>query len=260
MKKADTLSCRPDHDTGKEDNEDRILLKEERFRILVMDKGELWKELEDTEEFIEEEVEAALKEGREGWRKEGKVILWKERAYVPDLDTLREEVLKAHHDQELAGHPGYTKTHELITRNYWWPRLIDDVKRYVKGCEKCQANKPDRLKKTNHLHPNEIPNIPWDIISVDIVGPLPTSMGHNGILVTVDRFSKMARYIPINMEISSRGIAQALWDKVFKDVGIPKKILSDRGPQFVSNFMKELCLRLGIERNPSTAYHPQTDG
>jgi len=47
MKKADILSCRPDHDIGKEDNEDRILLKEKRFRILVMDKGELWKELED---------------------------------------------------------------------------------------------------------------------------------------------------------------------------------------------------------------------
>ena len=62
------------------------------------------------------------------------------------------------------------------------------------------------------------------------------------------------------MKISLRGITQALWDKVFKDIGIPKKILSDRGPQFVSNFMKELCLHLGIERNPSTTYHPQTDG
>ena len=108
-------------------------------------------------------------------------------------------------------------------------------------------NKPDRLKKTNHLHPNEIPNIPWDIISVDIIGPLLTSIGHNSILVTVDRFSKMVRYIPINMEISSQGVAQALWDKVFKNIGIPKKILSDRGPQFVSNFMKELCLCLGIK-------------
>ena len=64
MKKIDTLSCRLDHDTGKEDNKDRILLKEERFRILVMDKGELWKELEDAEEFIEEEMKAALKEGK----------------------------------------------------------------------------------------------------------------------------------------------------------------------------------------------------
>ena len=137
---------------------------------------------------------------------------------------------------------------------------MDDVKQYVKDCEKCQANKPDRLKKTNHLHPNEIPNIPWDIISVDIIGPLPTPIGHNSILVTVDRFSKMVQYIPINMEISSQGVAQALWDKVFKNIGIPKKILSDRGPQFVSNFMKELCLCLGIKRNPSTVYHSQTDG
>ena len=62
------------------------------------------------------------------------------------------------------------------------------------------------------------------------------------------------------MEISSRGVAQKLWEQVFKDVGLPKKVISDRGPQFVSNFMKELCLQLGIEQNPSTAYHPQTNG
>jgi len=84
---------------------------------------------------------------------------------------------------------------------------MDDVKQYVKSCEKYQANKPDRLKKTNHLHLNKIPNISWDIISIDIVGPLPTSMGHNSILVTVDRFSKIAQYIPINMEIFSQGMA-----------------------------------------------------
>ena len=53
---------------------------------------------------------------------------------------------------------------------------------------------------------------------------------------------------------------QKLWKRVFKDVGLPRKVISDRGPQFVSNFMKELCLRLEIERNPSTAYHPQADG
>ena len=50
------------------------------------------------------------------------------------------------------------------------------------------------------------------------------------------------------------------WDRVFKDVGISQKVISDRGPQFVSRFMKELCYQLGVERNPSTAYHPQTNG
>jgi len=70
----------------------------------------------------------------------------------------------------------------------------------------------------------------------------------------------MAQYISINIEISSRGVAQKLWERVFKDVGLPKKVISDRDPQFVSNFMKKLCLQLGIEQNPSIAYYPQTNG
>jgi len=70
----------------------------------------------------------------------------------------------------------------------------------------------------------------------------------------------MARYMPINMNITTHGVAKVSWDRVFKDVRIPQKVISDRGPQFVSRFMKELCSQLGIERNPSTAYHPQTNG
>jgi len=69
----------------------------------------------------------------------------------------------------------------------------------------------------------------------------------------------MARYTPINMNITAQGVAKVSWNQVFKDVGIPQKVISNRGPQFVSRFMKELCSQLGIERNPSTTYHPQTD-
>jgi len=65
--------------------------------------------------------------------------------------------------------------------------------------------------------------------------------------------------MPINMNITAQGVAKMLWDRVFKDVGIPQKVISDWGPQFVSRFIKELCSQLGVERNPLTAYHPQTD-
>ena len=57
----------------------------------------------------------------------------------------------------------------------------------------------------------------------------------------------------------TKGVAKNLWERVFKDTGLPRKVISDRGSQFISNFMKELCNQLGIKRNPSTAYHPQTD-
>jgi len=101
---------------------------------------------------------------------------------------------------------------------------------------------------------------PWETISVDLIGPLPELAEYDGILIIVDRFSKIARYMPINMNITAQGVAKISWDQVFKDVGIPQKVISDQGPQFVSRFMKELCSQLGIERNLSTAYYPQTNG
>jgi len=62
---------------------------------------------------------------------------------VPDSSTLREEIISCYYKSELAGHPGYTKTYELVTRNYWWSQIISDIKSFVAGCEKCQATKPD---------------------------------------------------------------------------------------------------------------------
>ena len=79
-------------------------------------------------------------------------------------------------------------------------------------------------------------------------------------MVIVNRFSKMIRLFLTSTEITSQGIAKIFRDEIFKLHGIPKKVISDRGPQFVSSFMKELYSQLQIEGNPSTAYHPETDG
>lgn len=143
QKKVDALSQRPDYIQGKDNNKNQTLLKKELFRSFIMQEGEFWRKIEEAEEFTEEEVREAVEHHEEGWRREGKMIFWKERVYVPDFTSLREEIITKHHDSELAGHLGYTKTHELITRNYWWPRMLDDIKQYVAGCERCQANKPN---------------------------------------------------------------------------------------------------------------------
>jgi transposase InsO family protein len=159
-----------------------------------------------------------------------------------------------------AGHPGQYKTQELITRNYWWPYIQSDVKKYVSGCETCQRTKAHRRKPENPLHPNEIPPGPWEHISVDLIGELPESQGYNAILVIVDRFSKMIIVIPTNMELTAMGMARMYRDHVWSKHGLPRKIISDRGPQFAAQFMKDLNKLLGITTNLSTAYHPQTDG
>jgi len=149
---------------------------------------------------------------------------------------------------------------ELLKRNYWWLGLKEDVKRYVQGCFKCQQHKVLHQKKAGELHPLEIPQGPWQEISIDIIGPLPMSNGMDAIVVIIDRFTKIIRLKATTTNISSEGIARIYRDDIWKLHGIPRKILSDRGLQFASKFMEEFTRVLGTKRQLSTAYHPQTDG
>ncbi len=74
----------------------------------------------------------------------------------------------------------------------------------------------------------------------DPLHPLPESKGFDMILVVVDRFTKKAYFIPTNTTLTSNGVAMLFRDHIFREHGIPEKVISNRGPQFVSQFMKEL--------------------
>jgi hypothetical protein len=80
------------------------------------------------------------------------------------------------------------------------------------------------------------------------------------INVIVDRKSKQAHFIKTNTELSSEGQAKIFRDNIFKLHRLPEKVISDQGPQYISKFMIDLYHLLGITGNPSTAFHPQTDG
>ena len=99
---------------------------------------------------------------------------------------LKEELIHSHHDILTVGHPGWYKTNELVTRNYWWPGLQHDVNRYVTGCEACQRTKACRSLVKAPLQPHSVPGGPWEVISVDLIGELPESSGYNAICVAVE--------------------------------------------------------------------------
>lgn len=124
----------------------------------------------------------------------------------------------------------------------------------------CQWNKANRQKRSAPLYPNEIPSTPWEIMSMDLIGPLPESQGHDAILVLVDHFSKTMHAVPTSITLTSEGVSQILRDHIFRLYGLPRKIISDRGTNFMSKFIEDLYQKLGIQANRSTAYHPQTDG
>ncbi len=114
--------------------------------------------------------------------------------------------------------------------------------------------------KAAPLNPNIIPEGPWTHISVDMVMGLPNSNRHNTLLMIVDRFSKAIIPVTCNVELSAEGWARILCDHVYACHGMPQVVISDRGPQFISKFMKELYQMLDITPNTSTVFHPQTDG
>ena len=194
------------------------------------------------------------------WREENGFLLCQERLYVPRNKKLREDIIRAHHDTVVAGHPGQKGTRELITRNYFWPQITGDVNRYVAGCEKCQRTKPKRHMPRAPLNPHDTPPHPWHTVTGDMIGELPESAGYNAIAVFVDKFSKQIHIIPSNTSCTAQGMATLFRDHIFKLHGKPRKFISDRGGQYKSMFSDEFYRLTGIEHNPSTAYHPQTDG
>ena len=132
-----------------------------------------------------EVIQALEKEDGITW-KEDRVVYMDGRIYIPNNKKIREEILKENHDLVDVGHPEQQMMLKLLKRNYWWPGLKEDIKRYIQGYFKCQQNKVQHQRKAGKLHPLEIPQGLWQEISIDIIGPLPKSNVMDAIMVIVD--------------------------------------------------------------------------
>ena len=95
---------------------------------------------------------------------------------------------------------------------------------------------------------------------MDLITSLPTSDSFDAIFVIVDRFSKMAHFIPTNTTADAPTLASLFITNIVRIHGIPRSIISDRDPRFVSTFWRELFEQLQTTLRFSTANHPQTDG
>jgi len=271
--KPDFLSRPPGLDKGENDNKNVVLLPEYHFKSLMTQVNDTVTPTEAFPEAIRTRLtriprDKYDKQARRGldtndpdWINHGHGhITYKDRLYIPADLPLRTDIIQQHHDSITAGHPGRYKTQELITRDYWWPRMQGQIRKYIDGCDLCQRKKPHREKPRNPLHPHEIPSRPWQHISIDLITGLPESNGYNAILVIVDRLSKMIILVAIRDTLTSLQTAEIYRDHVWSKHGLPRKVISDRGPQFAAQFMKDLHTLIGVETNLSTAFHPQTDG
>ena len=132
---------------GQKDNKNVIMLAPMTFRaleaIVVHDPPEYLPELKDPLQKLDPSAKQVLEGKDKKWKESDGLIFYDNRIYVPINHKLREWIIRDHHDNPLAGHPGRYKAQELIQQNYWWPQMQKMIHRYVDGCIKCQEDKID---------------------------------------------------------------------------------------------------------------------
>ena len=187
-------------------------------------------------------------------------MLKEEKVYVPKNEELRAKVIQLHHDVLAVGHEGRWKTVELVMRNYWWPGVTRNVRKYVEGCDLCQRIKNRTEELVGKLKLSEVPEKLWLHLIVDFIMKLPAVAEKNAILVVCNWLSKMTHFVATMERTLVEGLARLFWDNMWKLHGLPESVVLDRGPQFVVELTKELNRMLGIKTRLFIVFHPQTDG
>jgi hypothetical protein len=160
----------------------------------------------------------------------------------------------------LVGHFGHDKTFAQLNSLYYWLGMREAVKKFVKRCKICQYAKGKR-HNTGLYQQLPIPERPWVAISMDFMLGLPrTQRGSDSIFVVVERFSKMAHFIPCQKTSDATHVANLFFKEVVRLHGLPRSIISDRDTKFVGHFKRILWKKMGTKLSFSSVHHPKTDG
>ena len=96
---------------------------------------------------------------------------------IPDIliDHQKIHEIIISHAHSILAHLGARKTMYYLKENVWWPSLTADVKAFCESCKLCAISKSNTTALYGLLHALPVPDVPWEIIGIDFVGPLPES-------------------------------------------------------------------------------------
>ena len=189
-------------------------------------------------------------------------ILFRGKAIVvPHIQTIRDQILQEAHNSPLSIHPGSIKMYQDLRDRYWWRGMKRDIAAFVAICDVCQRTKAEHQRPAGLLQPLKIPEWKWDEIGMNFITGLPkTQTGHDSIWVIVDHLTKVAHFIPVKTKYMVPKYAELCIENIVRLHGVPKKIISDRGPQFTAKLWENIQKLLGTKLSFSSAYHSQTSG
>ena len=175
------------------------------------------------------------------------LILRGNRIIIPK--SLREKVINLAH----SGHQGVVKTKQLVREKVWFPGIDKDVEHVIRDCLPCQA-----VTNRNQMEPlrsSDLPKAPWEEVSVDFLGPIPTG---EYLLVVMDDYSRFPEVEVVTSTSSSCVIPKL--DCIFARQGVPLIVKSDNGPPFNGEEFKKFASYLGFKHRRITPLWPRANG
>ncbi|GBN50307.1 Protein NYNRIN [Araneus ventricosus] len=177
---------------------------------------------------------------------------------IKHAKTISPALQNQNHDVPTAGHYGAEGTYNKVASRYYFPGMRKYIAEYVKNCPDCNRYKPSNQKPTGLLR-TPVYAQRFETLDIDLFGPLPeTSSGKKWIFLVEDTSTKWVELFALK-EATSVNCAKTLVEEVFLRYGLPRRLISDNGPQFISAVMQQTCNFLGIKQDLIPVYHSQAN-
>lgn len=183
----------------------------------------------------------------------------KNKLYIVVHTQKIDEILQHYHDSPFAGHFGYKKTIAKIQQHQlWWPKIEEDVRKHCKQCQLCQQTKGSKTRK--YQQGSTTGELPFARVALDFWGTVTADVqGNKYILVCIDTFTRYVELYSL-ATTSYEEIVKTFFTRFILRHGVPKEIMTDNGPPFLSVFFGQLTKLLGSQNIFTPAYHPQSNG
>lgn len=170
------------------------------------------------------------------------------------------EILEKNHNTPTGGHIGQNKLYKKLRKEYEWKQMKRTIAEFVRKCNACKMNK-NQQKTCEKFVKTTTPLKPFEIISIDTVGPFVKTINNNRYAVTIQ--CDLSKYIVIiptpNKEAHT--IAKAIVEHFMLIYGTTiKAIRTDLGTEYKNELFTKINNFFEINHITSTAYHPQTIG
>ena len=174
-------------------------------------------------------------------------------------EKCQKTLLEYEHDQHA--HDEIHRIYELLHRSVFMPKMKKLITEYVTSCFVCQLFKSSRQLFYEELQPIPLSSESLFELSFDFIVTLPVSFqGNNCMLTVTNRFSKYVKVVPKKEIMSVEKWNFLYWKHVFKNWGIPIKLINNRDRKFVSKFWKTIFGQCETFLKMTTAYHSFADG